>query len=260
MKRRRDASWTTTNICGIDVANLTQDEALSFIERLIDEDGPHYAAVVNAAKIVLANEDAALKQELLDADVVTADGMSVVWASHLLGRGIKQRVTGIDLFERLVERAALRGWAVYFLGASEESVERLTERFKELHSTLRVAGWHNGYFDRSRSEAISAEIKSSGAALLFVAMGSPAQEHWIGSNLTASGVRFAMGVGGSFDHLSGLSRRAPIWMQRSGLEWFYRLMREPRRLWRRYLFGNAKFAILVIRQRLLSRNRQEVQE
>jgi N-acetylglucosaminyldiphosphoundecaprenol N-acetyl-beta-D-mannosaminyltransferase len=258
--KRQNASLSTTNIGGIDVANLTQDEALSFIERAIDEDGPHYAAVVNAAKIVLANEDAALKQALLGADVVTADGMSIVWASHLLGRGIKQRVTGIDLFERLVERAALRGWAVYFLGASEESVERLAKRFKELYPALRVAGWHNGYFDRSKSEAISAEIKSSSAALLFVAMGSPAQEHWIASNLAASGVRFAMGVGGSFDHVSGLSRRAPIWMQRSGLEWFYRLMREPRRLWRRYVFGNARFTMLVIRQRLLNRNRQEVQQ
>ena len=259
MKRRRNASWTTTNICSINVANLTQDEALSFIEQLIDEDGPHYGAVVNAAKIVLANEDAELKQALLDADVVTADGMSIVWASRLLGHGMKQRVTGIDLFERLVERAASLGWAVYFLGASDVSVTRLTKRFKQLYPALQVAGWRNGYFDRSKSDAISAEIESSCAVLLFVAMGSPAQEHWIASNLAATGVRFAMGVGGSFDHLSGLSRRAPMWMQRAGLEWFYRFMREPRRLWRRYLFGNAKFAILVIRQRLLSRKRPEVQ-
>src|SRR5205807_3938991 len=158
MKRRHDASLTTTNICGIDVANLTQAEALSFIERLIEEDGPHYAAVVNAAKIVLANEDSALKQALLDADVVTADGMSIVWASHLFGRGVNQRVTGIDLFERLIERAALRSWAVYFLGASQNSVERLIKRFKERHPALRVAGWHDGYFDRSKSETISAEI------------------------------------------------------------------------------------------------------
>jgi N-acetylglucosaminyldiphosphoundecaprenol N-acetyl-beta-D-mannosaminyltransferase len=260
MKRRHDASLSTTNICGIDVANLTQDEALSFIERLIEEDGPHYGAVVNAAKIVLANEDAALKQALLDADVVTADGMSIVWASRLLGCGLKQRVTGIDLFERLVERATLRRWPVYFLGASEESIQRLTERFKQLYPALQVAGWRSGYFDRSKSEAISAEIRSSCAVLLFVAMGSPAQEHWIASHLAVSEVHFAMGVGGSFDHLSGLSRRAPMWMQRSGLEWFYRLIREPRRLWRRYLFGNAKFAVLVIRQRLLNRKRTGVQD
>lgn len=255
MKRRQDASCNTSNICDIDVANLTQDEALSFIDRLISENGPHYAAVVNAAKIVTATRDAALKRALLEADVVTADGMSVVWASRLLGHALKQRVTGIDLFERLVERAAGRGWSVYFLGASEESVRTLTERFKKLYPNLEVAGWRNGYFDRSESEAVAGEIKASGADLLFVAMGSPAQERWIASNLARSGVRFAMGVGGSFDHVSGLARRAPLWMQRNGLEWFYRLMREPRRLWRRYLFGNGAFAWLVVRQRLLDRKR-----
>lgn len=255
MRRRQDASFDTSNICGIGVANLTQDEAISFIDRLISDRGPHYAAVVNAAKIVTATRDAALKRALLEADVVTADGMSVVWASRLLGHALKQRVTGIDLFERLVERAARRGWSVYFLGASEESVRRLTERFKKLYPNLPIAGWRNGYFDRSESEAVAEEIKASGAELLFVAMGSPAQERWIASNLASSGVRFAMGVGGSFDHISGLARRAPLWMQRNGLEWFYRLMREPRRLWRRYLFGNGAFAWLVVRQRLLDRKR-----
>jgi N-acetylglucosaminyldiphosphoundecaprenol N-acetyl-beta-D-mannosaminyltransferase len=255
MRRRQDASWNTANICGIGVANLTQDEAISVIDRLIRESGPHYAAVVNAAKIVTATRDAALKRALLDADVVTADGMSVVWASRLLGQGLKERVTGIDLFERLVERAAGRGWAVYFLGASEESVRRLTERFKKLYPNLPVAGWRNGYFDGLESEAVTEEIKASGADLLFVAMGSPAQERWIVSNLANSGVRFAMGVGGSFDHISGLARRAPLWMQRNGLEWLYRLIREPRRLWRRYLFGNGAFAWLVVRQRFLDRKR-----
>jgi N-acetylglucosaminyldiphosphoundecaprenol N-acetyl-beta-D-mannosaminyltransferase len=192
---------------------------------------------------------------LLEADLVTADGMSIVWASRLLGQPLKQRVTGIDLFERLVDRAAEQGWSVYFLGSREESVRGVTEKSLKSHPTLRIAGWHNGYFDASESESVAKAIRASRADLLFVAMGSPVQELWIASNLERTGVRFAMGVGGSFDHLSGFARRAPGWMQRAGLEWLYRLMREPRRLWRRYLVGNSAFIWLVVRQCRSDRNR-----
>ena len=256
MKRREDAPFATSDICGVEVANLDEDEAISFIDRLVGEGGPHYAAVVNAAKIVATNEDAALKRALLEADLVTADGMSIVWASRVLGQPLKQRVTGIDLFERLVERAAAQGWSVYFLGAREESVSKVAERFMKSHPTLRIAGWRNGYFDES-VESVAEVIRASEADLLFVAMGSPVQELWIASNLERTGVRFAMGVGGSFDHVSGSARRAPGWMQRSGLEWLYRLVREPRRLWRRYLVGNSAFIWLVVRQRLPRRGRVE---
>jgi N-acetylglucosaminyldiphosphoundecaprenol N-acetyl-beta-D-mannosaminyltransferase len=237
-------------ICGIPVANLTEDEAVTAIDELISKGGSHYAAVVNAAKIVAASKDEKLKQVLLDADLITADGMSVVWASRVLGQPLKQRVTGIDLFQRLVERAAQRGLSVYFLGARDESVRGTVKRFKSRHAELKVAGYHNGYFADSESDAIANLIKQSAADLLFVAMGSPAQENWIASQLARSGVRFALGVGGSFDHVSGLAVRAPRWMQRAGLEWLYRLMREPRRMWRRYLIGNSAFVLMVIRQRI----------
>jgi len=206
--------------------------------------------VVNAAKIVAANRDDKLKQVLRDADLVTADGMSIVWASRLLGQRLKERVTGIDLFERLVERAADRGLSVYFLGAREASVRGTVERFTNRYPTLRVSGYRDGYFDASQSDSVCECIRLSGAVLLFVAMGSPAQENWIASNLALTGARFALGVGGSFDHLSGRARRAPQWMQKSGLEWLHRLAQEPGRLWRRYLIGNTAFVWLVIRERL----------
>lgn len=244
----------TSDISGIPVHNISEDDTVTAVERLIDAGGSHYAAVVNAAKIVAANKEPGLKKALAEADLVTADGMSVVWASSLLGRPLKQRVAGIDLFERLVERAAGRGWSVYFLGASDESVRAVVERLTKDHPALRVAGYRNGYFDSSESVAIAGAIKRSSADLLFVAMGSPKQEYWIASNLDLTGVRFALGVGGSFDHVSGLARRAPGWMQRSGLEWLYRLIREPRRLWRRYLIGNSVFFWLILRQRFSRSN------
>lgn len=246
-------SIAASEVAGVRVHNLSEDEAVDAIARLIDERGSHYAAVVNAAKIVAASKDNALKRALLKADLVTADGMSVVWASRLLGKPLKERVTGIELFNRLVRLASERGWAVYFLGARDESVRGVVAQFTSEYPALRVAGYRDGYFDVSESASIAQAVKASSSDLLFVAMGSPAQEYWITSNLEATGARFALGVGGSFDHVTGLARRAPVWMQRTGLEWLYRLIREPRRLWRRYLVGNIVFVRLVIRQRLLNR-------
>src|SRR4030095_16716378 len=193
---------------------------------------------VNAAKLVAADRDEKLQRVLLDADLVTAAGMSVVSASRLLARGLKERITGIDLFQRLVRHAASAGLSVYFLGAKEESVRGVVERFGGEHPALRIAGYHNGYFEESDWRSVCDKIRLSGADLLFVAMGSPRQEHWIASNIAFTGVSFALGVGGSFDHLSGFAWRAPRWMQRSGLEWLPRRALEPRRLWRRYLIGN----------------------
>lgn len=236
------------NVAGIPVVNISQGEAIALIDRLVSEGGAHYAAVVNAAKIVSANSDERLKRALLEADLVTADGMSVVWASRLFGRALKERVTGIDLFERLVEHAAERQLSVYLLGARDESVRQTAAVLTARHPQLRVAGYRDGYFSQSESDEVALAIKQSNADLLFVAMGSPTQEYWIASNLARTGVRFALGVGGSFDHVSGLVPRAPRWMQKLGLEWFHRLLREPRRLWKRYLVGNLRFVWLVARQ------------
>jgi N-acetylglucosaminyldiphosphoundecaprenol N-acetyl-beta-D-mannosaminyltransferase len=237
-------------IAGIPVTNITEDEAVALIDELISVGGPHYGAVVNAAKVVAANQDPELKRALLNADFVTADGMSVVWASRLLGRSLKQRVTGIDLFERLLAHAAEQELTVYFLGARDESVRGLVELAWNRFPALRIAGYHNGYFQESDDDAICEEIMRSRADLLFVAMGSPKQELWITSNILLTGVRFALGVGGTFDHLSGKVRRAPKWMQSSGLEWLHRFVQEPARLWRRYLIGNSAFVLLIIKQLL----------
>ena len=236
------------NVAGVEVDNLSQDEAVVAIAQMIEAGGPHYLCVINAAKAVAASRDARLRATLAQAALVTADGMSVVWAARWLGKPLKERVTGIDLFARLVKEAAARRWSVYFFGAEAESVRGVVERFKREHADLRVAGWRDGYFEPSQSKAIADGIRRSKADLLFVAMGSPAQEYWIAEHLEGTGARFAMGVGGSFDHLSGRRQRAPRWMQRRGLEWLYRLLREPRRLWRRYLLGNVQFIRLVVGQ------------
>jgi N-acetylglucosaminyldiphosphoundecaprenol N-acetyl-beta-D-mannosaminyltransferase len=235
-------------VANVPVDDINQQEALEAIDRMLSRGGQHHVAVVNAAKLVLANRDPELREILLAADIVTADGMSVLWASKLLGCPLRERVTGIDLFERLVARAAERGLSVYFLGAREESVQKMVTFLLRRYPKLSVSGYRNGYFDWAESAAIAEAICQSGAEILFVALGSPAQEKWIAANLARTGAKLAMGVGGSFDHMSGLARRAPKWMQRAGLEWFYRLLREPRRLWKRYLIGNLAFAWLIAKQ------------
>ena len=238
------------DIAGIQVDNVTQEEAVSAIDQFLELGNPQYLCVVNAAKTVAASRDARLRSVIEGAALVTADGMSVVWAARAVGQSLKARVTGIDLFEHLITYAAERGRSVFFLGARDESVRGVVDRFTRAHPTLKVAGWRDGYFGQAENAAVTETIRRSAAEMLFVAMGSPAQEYWIAENLGRTGARFAMGVGGSFDHLSGRQRRAPRWMQRAGLEWLYRLLREPRRLWRRYLIGNARFLWLVVQQML----------
>ena len=241
-------SPVTCSISGIRIHNLTQQETIEKIGELIADGDAHFMVVVNAAKIVAATRNKELLEILQRADIVTADGMSVVWASRFLRQPLKERVTGIDTFARLVEYAAEQGLSVYFFGACEEAVSKVVEVFQSRYPELRIAGYRNGYFTEEENAAIIAEISQSGADLLFVAMGSPAQERWIAANLKATGVTFALGVGGSFDHLSGRVPRAPLWMQSVGFEWLHRLALEPRRLWRRYLLGNTRFIRLVIKQ------------
>jgi N-acetylglucosaminyldiphosphoundecaprenol N-acetyl-beta-D-mannosaminyltransferase len=247
----------TCTIAGIKVHNLSEEETLGKIGELIARGDSHYMAVVNAAKLVNARSDTELREILNRAAVVTADGMSVVWAARFLGQPLKARVTGIDLFERLIQYAEVGNLRVYFLGARDDVIARMMECFKARFPALRIAGFHNGYFNALENLEIVEEIKRAKTDLLFVAMGSPAQEKWIAANLKQSGAKFALGVGGSFDHLAGFVRRAPLWMQRAGLEWLHRFLLEPHRLWRRYLIGNTRFIWLILKQKLAQGGRAD---
>jgi N-acetylglucosaminyldiphosphoundecaprenol N-acetyl-beta-D-mannosaminyltransferase len=143
--------------------------------------------------------------------------------------------------------AERRQLSIYVLGARQEVLERALGRIRELHPQLRVAGSRNGYFDATELPGIVAAIKEAAPDLLFVAMPSPMKERWLDLHLEETGVAFGMGVGGSIDVLAGEHRRAPVWMQRCGAEWLFRLMQDPRRMWRRYLVGNLRFGWIVIR-------------
>src|SRR5690554_875935 len=238
------------NVMDIPVQALSMDESLAFIRSRIEDGVFTQHVVVNAGKIVAMQSDEELRRSVLEADMINADGMSVVWASRFLGKALPARVAGIDLMLELVKMAHSHGYKCYFFGARQEVVEKVVETFSNEYSSAIIAGYRNGYFREEEEEELAKEIANSGADMLFVAMSSPKKEIFVNKYKKLMNVPFVMGVGGSFDVVAGVTKRAPLWMQKIGMEWFYRLIQEPTRMWKRYLVGNTKFMWLVLKARL----------
>lgn len=236
-------------ILGTYVNALTMDETVDEVERIVDAGVPTQHVVINASKVNLMEGDPELREIVNACPLINADGASIVWAAHVLGVPLRERVTGIDLFLRLVELAPRKGWGIYLFGAKEEVVQKVRSILEERCPGIRIVGCRNGYFTEADEPAIVADMASSGADLMFVAFSSPKKEYWVHKYLDQIGIPFVMGVGGSFDVVAGITARAPAWMQRCGLEWLYRFLQEPGRLWRRYVVGNARFVALVLRYR-----------
>lgn len=203
--------------------------------------------VVNVAKLVNMRKNPELRRSVAECDIINVDGMGVVWGARLCGHDIPERVAGIDLLLQLLEVAKKESIPVYFLGARQQVIEKLVQAVKKRFPGLPVAGYHHGYF-WDNEQAVVDEIAASGARMLFVAISSPKKENFINTWKDRLGVSFVMGVGGSFDVVAGFTRRAPLWMQKAGLEWFYRFLQEPRRMWKRYLVTNSIFAWMLVKE------------
>jgi N-acetylglucosaminyldiphosphoundecaprenol N-acetyl-beta-D-mannosaminyltransferase len=241
------------NMLGTPIDALTMTQAISRCTEAIDAGSYLSIAVVNAAKIIAMRRDATLRHAVTGCHMVLADGQSVVWASRVLGAPLPERVAGIDLFQGLLAEAERRGNRVYFLGARQETLARMLDQVEVLYPGLKVAGARDGYFSSEEEAAVVAGIRESGAEMLFLGMSSPKKELFVSKWGEAAGVKVAHGVGGSFDVLAGLTRRAPVWYQVHGLEWFYRAKQEPLRLGRRYLKTNFAFMLMVAREAMTSR-------
>jgi N-acetylglucosaminyldiphosphoundecaprenol N-acetyl-beta-D-mannosaminyltransferase len=236
-------------LMGCQIDNLSMEDTLEKVEGFIQSGKPHQHVVVNVDKLVKASRDESLRRVINECALVNADGMPVVWASRLLGMPLKERVAGIDLFEALMRRAADKGWRVFLLGAREEVVLAVRDAYLRKYPQLQIAGWRNGYWSGEHEEAeVVEQIRASRADLLFVAISSPKKEVFLGLHQAAMRIPFAMGVGGTFDVAMGRIRRAPRWMQQSGLEWLFRFMQEPRRLFRRYFIDDMAFIWLLIKE------------
>ena len=236
-------------LMGCSIDNLTMEETLQTIEGFVRSGQPHQHVVVNVDKLVKASRDPALRRIINDCALVNVDGMPVVWASRLLGRPLKERVAGYDLFEALMRRAGERGWRVFLLGATQDVVDRVATTYRGRYPGLVLAGWRNGYWRGDAEEAqVAAQIRAARPDLLFVAISSPKKEQFLGRWQAGMRVPFAMGVGGTFDVATGRVPRAPRWMQQWGLEWFYRFLQEPRRMFRRYFIDDMAFIWLFVKE------------
>jgi N-acetylglucosaminyldiphosphoundecaprenol N-acetyl-beta-D-mannosaminyltransferase len=238
------------DILGTPIDNMTMDETIQLIANAIDSNQRLSHTVVNAGKIVLMHKDPLLKESVVTADIINADGQGVVWASRFLGQPLVERVTGIDLMDNLVDLAYRKRYKIFFFGAKDHVLNTVVQHYASKYSYNIIAGYRNGYFKKSEERAIAQQIADSGANMLFVAITSPLKEKFLYENRDLlSNVNFTMGVGGSFDVIAGIVKRAPVWMQHNGLEWLYRVYQEPKRMFKRYLVGNWKFIMLVIRHR-----------
>jgi N-acetylglucosaminyldiphosphoundecaprenol N-acetyl-beta-D-mannosaminyltransferase len=236
------------DMMGCRIDNLSMEETLQRIDGFIKDGRPQQHVVVNVDKLVKASRDVELRRIINDCALVNADGMPVVWASRLLGKGLKERVAGIDLYEALMRRSAELGWRVFLLGAREEVVSAVKVIYERKYPGLIVAGYRNGYWKPEEEPRVVEQIRASRPDLLFVAISSPKKEQFLGRYQAEMMVPFAMGVGGTFDVAAGKIKRAPLWMQKSGLEWFYRFLQEPRRMFKRYFVDDIAFLWLLIRE------------
>ena len=233
------------DVLGCPITNLSLDDFVSRAEQFISSKTPHYIAMMNVAKLVQMQSDKDLAQSIFAADLIGADGIPLVWASRLLGTPLSGRVNGTDLMYKLLEKGNEKGYRIFFFGAKEEVLERVLKAVRAKYPGVRIAGARHGYFNATEELAIAHEIGKAQADILFIAFGSPKKELWVKRYFHVMGVPVIHGVGGSFDILAGVVPRAPLWMQKGGLEWLFRLGQEPRRMWRRYLVTNVLFVLLI---------------
>lgn len=231
-----------------DMHSTTMAETCLEIEKRVESSSFTQHVVVNVAKLVHMQTDTELADSVKSCDIVNIDGMGVVWGARFCGHQVPERVAGVDLFYQLLALSNRNAYPVYLLGATAEVVEKTAEVVQAQNPGIKIVGYHHGYFWDDEQAVVDA-IRASGARLLFVAITSPKKENFINQWREQLGVDFVMGVGGTFDVVAGKVRRAPVWMQNAGLEWFYRVLQEPGRMWQRYLLTNSQFAWLLLKEK-----------
>lgn len=244
-----DLTVPAVNLLGVRVARLRRPEALERIEEIGEQPGSSYVVYVNAHTLNLAHRDPEYGGVLNRAGLVLNDGSGVAMAARMKNAAFPENLNGSDFNPEILKLAARRGWTVYFLGAREGVAERAAAALRRRIPDLTMAGVHDGYFPEMSSSAIAERIKQSGAHVLMVAMGNPRQEFWMADHLIETGASLGVGVGAFFDFAAGEVPRSPAWMNRMGVEWAYRLSREPRRLFKRYVVGNPAFLARAWRDR-----------
>lgn len=233
-------------IFGVPIHAATTAQTIELCNNSIQTQERLVIGVVNAAKIVRMQKQPPLRKAVLGADLVLADGMSVVWASRILGQPLPERVAGIDLFYSLLDLANIHNYRVYLLGAEQSVLDKVIECINEKYANVGIAGSQNGYFKEEESAEVAENIRKSNADILFVAITSPKKEVFLEAYGDMLDVPVCHGVGGTFDIMAGKVKRAPEIWQRLGIEWLYRTLQEPKRMWKRYLVTNSQFLWMLL--------------
>lgn len=241
----------TETILGLRVNRVSMDQALEAIAEFIAERSPRHVVTADASMAIIARGDKDLHAIVEHADLVTPDGAGILWASKLLGFPLHHKVSGVDMVGRLCELSAERGYRLYFLGAAPGVAEAAAEKLRLKFPGAQIVGVHDGYFTKEQEPALLDEIAAAMPDVLLVAFGIPKQEKWIEAHKAAIGVPVSIGIGGSFDVYSGLVQRAPLWMQRNGLEWLHRLSKNPKKIGK--VMTLPKFALLILRCKVFGR-------
>lgn len=218
------------DILGVHVDDLTLDEAVEAGLSLLEQPGFHYVVTPNPEFLLAAKKDEPFRQVLNEADLALPDGIGVVYAARILGKPLKGRTPGVDFAQGLMDKLAKSGKGLFLLGAKPGVAEKAAQNLSAVHPGLVIAGVHDGYFQDSAP--VVEEIKASGAQVVFVCLGAPKQELWMAQNGPDTGVSLAVGLGGCLDVFAGNVQRAPEGWQKAGLEWLYRLIKEPSRFGR----------------------------
>lgn len=248
LARRADSAFSRLEILGVPVDAISYDGWMSQIGHWVEAgDGAHHVCTVNPEFIMIARRDPIFFNILNRAAICVPDGVGLLWASRHLGAPLPNRVTGADGLPIIARHAAEKGWKLFFLGAGAGIAERAAKLLREKHPRLIVAGTFGGSPAEGEEDEIVARINRSGADILLVAYGAPEQDRWIARNLPRLEVAMAMGVGGAFDFIAGVVPRAPLWMRNRGVEWLYRLLRQPWRL--RRMLRLPRFILAVLRQK-----------
>jgi N-acetylglucosaminyldiphosphoundecaprenol N-acetyl-beta-D-mannosaminyltransferase len=235
------------NILGCQVDLLTVQEVIDRIKEFIEQDHPAHIITLNAEIVYQAQSNQELKEIINSADLVTPDGIGIVWGGRKLGYDISERVTGIDLLLNLCQEAPKQGWKIYLIGSAPTVAEAAANKLSMAYPGLQICGTHHGYFQEDDETSIVKEIKEVAPHIIFVALGAPKQELWIKKHRDQLGVPACIGVGGSLDVIAGHKNRAPDWMIRINLEWLYRLIVEPNRLQRQLVL--PKFVGLILKSK-----------
>lgn len=246
------------DVLGVRVDDAAYDDLLRRVDAFVARGQPHQVVTLNPEMLICAHDDAAFRRVLNHADLNVADGVGLMLAAWLLGHPLRQRVTGSDGIYRLAAHCARRGYRLYLLGGASGVAAAAAARLAEEQPGLHIAGTYAGSPRPEDEDEIVARVRAAAPHVLLVAYGVPAEERWIARNRQRLSVPVMVGVGGAFDFVAGVTRRAPPWMRRAGLEWLHRLLRQPWR-WRRQL-ALLRFVRLVLSQWLRQMVRREKKE